>query len=430
MACTPSEVVACRGDQAVRCNAAGNNYDLVQCQLGCDVAAGGCLPCSTNQQCDNPTPVCDGGEHQCRACVRDDECASQACEAGACVAETGVVYAAPGGVATSGCAQGNPCSLDGVIQVASTAAPSPIVRLLPGVYMTGLQVLTGASLTIVATGAVLGASSTLKVKNGADVQIRGIAIRLSGAFIECGGVGMPHGSLSLSDSSVALTNTSSNNINVLNCTVRLSRSHLTLAPASGSVVLGSNDDSTVEADRVLFDLANPQPLDVGQVSIFGKRVSYKITNSVFDRMSITFATSDTTAPGSQLYFVYNTFVFHSDATTGPLQLGPNPASFRDIRFENNIMLTLGGSSDTFFKPDCCTLQNNILFPQTSVVGAGNNIADPQLVDAANGDYHLKPTSPAVNAAMSSVGLTTDHDFEGKPRPQGAQSDIGAFELAP
>jgi predicted outer membrane repeat protein len=58
--------------------------------------------------------------------------------------------------------------------------------------------------------------------------------------------------------------------------------------------------------------------------------------------------------------------------------------------------------------------------------------DPQFVDAASGDYHLRPTSPAVDFA----GGTGGYDLEGKPRDIDLASvtnkfgprDLGAYEL--
>ena len=64
--------------------------------------------------------------------------------------------------------------------------------------------------------------------------------------------------------------------------------------------------------------------------------------------------------------------------------------------------------------------------QTTTV-AGTTVVDPQLEDVANHDFRLKATSPALNAAMPQPDLTTDHDFAGVSRPQGAAHDIGAFE---
>jgi hypothetical protein len=73
---------------------------------------------------------------------------------------------------------------------------------------------------------------------------------------------------------------------------------------------------------------------------------------------------------------------------------------------------------------------------------GNISADPQFADPANGDYHLKPTSPAIDAGnnsalqelliLKSVSLT--QDFDGQPREQDATGkgspiiDMGAYEF--
>lgn len=47
--CTPSTFGECRGDKEVRCNAEGTNYDIVQCERGCDAAADGCRLCDPNE---------------------------------------------------------------------------------------------------------------------------------------------------------------------------------------------------------------------------------------------------------------------------------------------------------------------------------------------------------------------------------------------
>ncbi|MBK9017855.1 MAG: hypothetical protein IPM82_29570 [Saprospiraceae bacterium] len=66
------------------------------------------------------------------------------------------------------------------------------------------------------------------------------------------------------------------------------------------------------------------------------------------------------------------------------------------------------------------------------VGPGNlyNL-DPQFVDPNNGDFHLLPTSPAINAGdnaiVDSLGITTD--LAGNPRIRGGTVDMGAYESA-
>src|SRR5262249_30848580 len=53
------------------------------------------------------------------------------------------------------------------------------------------------------------------------------------------------------------------------------------------------------------------------------------------------------------------------------------------------------------------------------------ISDPRFVDAAGADFHLQPTSPAIDAGAAVSDVRTD--FDGVSRPQGAAYDIGAYE---
>ena len=64
--------------------------------------------------------------------------------------------------------------------------------------------------------------------------------------------------------------------------------------------------------------------------------------------------------------------------------------------------------------------------------SGNNVdSNPLLVDPANNDFHLQPTSPMIDAGTTAVpeppGLPTI-DFEGDPRISGVAPDIGADEF--
>lgn len=53
-------------------------------------------------------------------------------------------------------------------------------------------------------------------------------------------------------------------------------------------------------------------------------------------------------------------------------------------------------------------------------------SDPQFADPANDDYHLRFTSPAINAGS---GVGVNFDIDGQPRPIGPQVDIGFDESA-
>ncbi len=61
VSCMPEQFEACRGDEEIRCNATGNNYDLVQCELGCSAATDGCRLCNPNEtRCTNgKVATCD-----------------------------------------------------------------------------------------------------------------------------------------------------------------------------------------------------------------------------------------------------------------------------------------------------------------------------------------------------------------------------------
>ncbi len=68
--------------------------------------------------------------------------------------------------------------------------------------------------------------------------------------------------------------------------------------------------------------------------------------------------------------------------------------------------------------------NNVFSPQGMAYGGfcpdmtginGNISADPLFVDPANGDYHLQPDSPSVDAGTNEVAGLPTTDFDGDPR---------------
>jgi hypothetical protein len=123
----------------------------------------------------------------------------------------------------------------------------------------------------------------------------------------------------------------------------------------------------------------------------------------------------------------------SGSTTDPSvdcsQFGPLSEADQPI-FDHNILYNAGGA---FFGSFCVDVSAKY----------GNLAADPQLVNAASGDFKLQSTSPAIDSGNNSVlqsitqltGTQIAKDFAGNPRVQDATDkgypiiDMGAYEYS-
>ncbi|NIQ40034.1 MAG: hypothetical protein GTN81_15845, partial [Proteobacteria bacterium] len=61
-------------------------------------------------------------------------------------------------------------------------------------------------------------------------------------------------------------------------------------------------------------------------------------------------------------------------------------------------------------------------------GDGNIDQDPSFVDPDNGDFHLQPGSPCIDAGTDNVQDLPLEDFEGDPRIAGSGPDMGVDEV--
>ena len=76
---------------------------------------------------------------------------------------------------------------------------------------------------------------------------------------------------------------------------------------------------------------------------------------------------------------------------------------------NNLYYIVDGT-----QPNPCGIQ----------LGKGSIIADPLFIDLQNRDFHLKASSPAIDAG---VNLSYKKDFDDNPIPSGKASDMGIYE---
>ncbi len=131
-----------------------------------------------------------------------------------------------------------------------------------------------------------------------------------------------------------------------------------------------------------------------------------------------------------------------------LQIGGTATSLGRADIKNNIFYD--GGTNTRYRvgvwPDGGGTASWTTYPTYSALCAaysafctGSSENNPDHVDPVNGDFHLKLTSPAINAgALHSAyatfqgryGISIEDDFDNKPRPDGIANDIGSYEYLP
>ena len=100
---------------------------------------------------------------------------------------------------------------------------------------------------------------------------------------------------------------------------------------------------------------------------------------------------------------------------------------------NNTVYANGAGIIVGASASSSNIRNNIIYGNASAItnnGIGTSLSnnlttDPKFVSEANYEFRLQSTSPAINAGISILEVTTDID--GTPRPQGTAYDIGAYE---
>lgn len=416
VSCSPRGFIACRGESAIRCNDTGNDFEFVQCELGCEEAAGGCAKCSSNAQCANPTPVCDVSGGDCRGCQTDDECDSQVCDlaTGACLAETQVVYASPTGSGTGSCLLGSPCTITRALQTSVADPTRATVRMLPGTYGAAMDI-QGGTVNVVGTGATLLVTSGtrgLNVGTGANVSVRGLTLDLDRELRCDGANGRPK--LTLSDLRIQAR---ASGAIVTQCDLALRDVEIVFDAGGGDFTAVSG--TSLDAERVLA--RGTDPTFPGSLLAQGTGLDIRVVNSVFDDASFGFIPQDTT---SRLRFAFNTHHVPRNIPSAAMFCSGNAQTL----IQNNVFHSPGATNS--LDAATCTATFNVISPQMQAVAANNILQDPMLVNAANGNFHLLAGSPAIDAAMPSGGPDPAADFDGVARPQGAAKDIGAFEFKP
>ncbi len=156
-----------------------------------------------------------------------------------------------------------------------------------------------------------------------------------------------------------------------------------------------------------------------------------VANSIFDSNTGSAIFSEN---GGTLVAEYNTF--HSNRTRGENGGGYGGAIYQNsgnIVARNNIFITntasFNGGAIYVTNGATADIDTNLFFGNSSDVSGATSTspinADPQMIDPANGNFHLIKGSPAEDGGLSPTIAITD-DFERDNRPQ-IGYDLGADE---
>jgi hypothetical protein len=99
-----------------------------------------------------------------------------------------------------------------------------------------------------------------------------------------------------------------------------------------------------------------------------------------------------------------------------------------IIIENNITSNNGGAGQIAIGNSALSYtdsRNNLIFGNNSSACMNCIYADPRFINPGADDFHLQPSSPAIDAGLTIANISTDYD--NIPRPQGNAFDIGAYE---
>jgi hypothetical protein len=209
------------------------------------------------------------------------------------------------------------------------------------------------------------------------------------------------------------------------------------SPDPGSALTEANSSNTVFAQNLIYGNTS----NCGGAIAFMEPSILIANNTIVDNVTPRSNGGSECTPISQIYpapysygmsspgaLIINNII--SGSTSYPAVncdwLAP-PSEANQPTFQHNILHNAGGP---FFGSYCI-----------DVSGADGNItADPQFVSPSTGNYHLKSSSPAIDAGDNSVlqtylamiQLPFSTDFDGKPRVQntlglGCIIDMGAYE---
>jgi len=392
--CTSTGLCAMSCDSDIECPGFGGDGKNMFCAMGA------CVQCRTSSDCSGDTPLCDTAAGTCHGCSVDADCASGACgTTGACVAEADLIYVdGMAGNDVGQCTKNAPCKTVQFAVNTAVLARSQIV-LTPVTYKQSLAVNT--TTTSASTVTIHGHGATLQANDGSD-----------GPALNVGNVG-----LIVTDTNFIGNSTASGPVQSGIAPVELRHVKVT---NDGTLVVGSN--------MTLFDVEFADGFTGPAIGVeSGSHLSA-------DRLNFHGGFEALRSSGTATISITNMLVTGMSGSGIDISQATGSISASTIADSNLAGITGCSSSmkldsDIVWTPaygtpveGTCVVAATIAGPQGSV----GSHSDPLFVDETHRDYHLRPTSPAIDV----IGSGPATDLDGTVRPQGARFDAGAFEYKP
>ena len=356
-----------------------------------------CSVCRSSATCPASTPVCDETSHNCRACSKDRECDSGACDlaAGTCVDGGAILYASPAGTSVDACTRLVPCSLNHAASLVDAA--HVYIVLLAGAH-TGGATFNGKVAIVAGNLSVIDlAGSSITVGSGSSVRMRDVVL-IANQFRNILG----------SRDAISIDETASLTFENVQATlvggVNAIRNHGILTILT-SIISNGN---IIDFGPLIFDRST---LSQAQLQLFLSGVAFEVSNSLFIDGGI-LVSQDGASNQNGALVLNNTFINGSISCQGVTN-----KHIESNIFQNTTIIT---SSD-------CLYSYNLVNPNANIGGFGNKTGDPLFVDPSSKDFRLNSGSPAIDAANPNRAPPFGHDHDGVPRPQGPGVDMGAFE---
>ena len=367
-------------------------------------------------------PICDLATHTCRGCIADAECTGGVCiEAqGTCVPDAQVLFLDPAGTDFSTCSRARPCASFAYAFTQLTPTVD-VIRIGDGSYTESVHLPSGTAGQVVLSGedrdpagATITSSSTLPVflfDSGTSVLLEGVTVAGGGGD----GVQV-RGQLVASrllvrgntNDGIDLIGQSASVLRVLDS--RIESNLQGIVTKSG----------TVDVERTIV-------VGHGAGGVHTQGGPITIVNCILGNNGSVFSTYgglrlDQVQGGATI--AYDTIAYNKTASGS---LGAPGIQSNSAVAVTNMILADNGTNGVAQYSSLVSPTHSLFEGGPAPQGMGNRAGAPAFVNVTGNDFHIGPTSAAIdNAAASSVMV----DVDGQPRPYGGGPDMGADEFVP